>query len=189
MRNRRIVVSHYGGPDELRLIEEDCPEPGEDEVRVKVLASGVSLPDVLMREGVQPEKPALPFTPGWDLVGVVDRVGTGVSGFERGQLVAALPVTGAYADYICLPERELVPVPDGLDPAQAASLGLNYVTAYQMLHRVARVKAGERVLVHGGSGGVGTALLSRSSSAGGHSSSWRTSGACRTCCANARSRR
>jgi NADPH2:quinone reductase len=112
-----------------------------------------------MREGIHPETPRLPFTPGWDLVGVVDRLGDGVSGFEPGLTVAALPISGAYAEFVCLPQRELVPVPSGLDAAEAVSLVLNYVTAYQMLHRSARVKRGQRVLIHGAAGGVGSALL------------------------------
>ncbi len=159
MRYRRIVVSHYGGPDELRVAEEECPEPKRGEVRVRVLAAGVSLPDLMMREGIHPETPALPFTPGWDLVGVVDRLGDGVSGIEPGQIVAALPIFGAYAEYLCLRHRDLVPVPPGLDPAEAVSLILNYVTAYQMLHRSAKVKPRQRVLIHGAAGGVGSALL------------------------------
>ena len=159
MRRTRIIVTHYGGPDALRAVEEPCPEPADGEVRVRVLAAGVSLPDLLMREGVHPETPRLPFTPGWDLVGVVDRLGDGVPGIEPGHAVAALPISGAYTDYICLPQRELVPVPSGLDPAEAVSLILNYVTAYQMLHRTAKVRAGQRVLIHGASGGVGSALL------------------------------
>jgi NADPH2:quinone reductase len=159
LRHTRIVVTHYGGPDELRVVEEECPEPKAGEVRVRVLAAGVSLPDLLMREGVHPETPPLPFTPGWDLVGVVDRLGAGISGIEPGQMVAALPITGAYAEFVCLPQRELVPVPAGLDPAEAVSLVLNYVTAYQMLHRTAKVRAGQRVLIHGAAGGVGSALL------------------------------
>ena len=159
MKHTRVLVNHYGGPDALQVIEEDCPEPKPGEVRVRVLAAGVSLPDVLMREGVHPETPALPFTPGWDLVGVVDRLGHGVSGIEPGQLVAALPIHGAYAEFVCLPPRELVPVPSGLDAAEAVSLVLNYVTAHQMLHRSARVRSGQRALIHGASGGVGSALL------------------------------
>src|SRR5690242_4044686 len=159
MRHTRIVVSHYGGPDELRVVEEDCPEPKRGEVRVKVLAAGVSLPDIMMREGIHPETPRLPFTPGWDLVGVADRVGDGVSGIEVGQMVAALPIHGAYAEVVCLDRRELVPVPSELDAAEAVSLILNYVTAYQMLHRSAKVKPRQRVLIHGAAGGVGTALL------------------------------
>jgi NADPH:quinone reductase-like Zn-dependent oxidoreductase len=101
----------------------------------------------------------LPFTPGWDLVGVVERLGAGISGIELGQIVAALPITGAYAEFVCLPQRELVPVPAGLDPAEAVSLVLNYVTAYQMLHRSAKTRRGQRVLIHGAAGGVGSALL------------------------------
>lgn len=159
MRHTRIVVTHYGGPEALEVREEECPEPSPGEVRVRVLAAGVALPDVLMREGVHPETPSVPFTPGWDLVGMVERLGHGVSGVEPRQLVAALPISGAYAEFICLPERELVPVPAGLDAAETVSLVLNYVTAYQMLHRSARVSRGQRVLIHGAAGGVGSALL------------------------------
>jgi NADPH2:quinone reductase len=159
MRHTRIVVTRYGGPDALEVLEEECPEPKRGEVRVRVLAAGVALPDVMAREGVHPETPRVPFTPGWDLVGVVDRLGDGVSGIEPALRVAALPSHGTSAQFVCLPQRELVPVPSGLDPAEAVSLVLNYITAYQMLHRSAHVKAGQRVLIHGASGGVGTALL------------------------------
>ena len=132
-------ITHYGGPDALQVLEEECPEPKDGEVRVRVLAAGVSLPDIMAREGIHPETPPVPFTPGWDLVGVVDRLGDGVSGIEPGQMVAALPISGAYAEFVCLPQRELVPVPSGLDAAEAVSLVLNYITAYQMLHRSAKV--------------------------------------------------
>ena len=159
VKHTRIAVTHYGGPEALQVLEEECPEPTDGEVRMRVLAAGVSLPDLLMREGVHPETPPLPFTPGWDLVGVVDRLGSGVSGIETGQVVAALPIHGAYAEFICLPQRELVPVPPGVDAAEAVSLVLNYVTAYQMLHRSATVAPGQRVLIHGAAGGVGSALL------------------------------
>jgi NADPH:quinone reductase len=90
MRHTRIMVSHYGGPDELRVVEEECPEPKAGEVRVRVLAAGVCLPDLLMREGVHPETPRLPFTPGRDLVGVAERLGDGVS-FRRGRYPDRLP--------------------------------------------------------------------------------------------------
>jgi NADPH2:quinone reductase len=159
VKHTRIIVTHYGGPDTLQVLEEECPEPKGGEVRVRVLAAGVSLPDLMMREGVHPETPRLPFTPGWDLIGVVDRVGDGISGIEPGQVVAALPISGAYAEFVCLLRRELVPVPAGLDAAEAVSLVLNYVTAYQMLHRSAQVRPGQRVLIHGAGGGVGSALL------------------------------
>jgi len=159
VRHTRIIVTHYGGPDALRVVEEECPEPKDGEVRVRVLTAGVSLPDLMMREGVHPETPRLPFTPGWDLIGVVDRFGADISGIELGQIVAALPISGAYAEFVCLPQRELVPVPPGLDAAEAVSLVLNYVTAYQMLHRSVKVRSGQRVLIHGAAGGVGSALL------------------------------
>jgi NADPH:quinone reductase len=82
MRHTRIIVTHYGGPDALRVVREECPEPKDGEVRVRVLAAGVSLPDIMAREGVHPETPPVPFTPGWDLVGVVDRLGTDVPGIQ-----------------------------------------------------------------------------------------------------------
>src|SRR5689334_19426246 len=132
MRHRRVIITHYGGPDALQVIEEECPEPKQGEVRVKVLAAGVSLPDIMAREGIHPETPLVPFTPGWDLVGVVDRLGDGTSGLEPGETVAALPIHGAYAEFVCLPQHELVSVPDGLDPTEAVSVLLNYITAYQM---------------------------------------------------------
>lgn len=159
MRHTRIVVTHYGGPDALRVLEEECPEPKHGEVRVRVQAAGVSLPDIMAREGIHPETPRVPFTPGWDLVGVVDRLGAGISGIEPGQTVAAMPIHGAYAEFVCVPQRELVPVPRGLDSAEAVSLILNYITAYQMMHRSAKVRLGQSVLIHGAAGGVGSALL------------------------------
>jgi NADPH2:quinone reductase len=159
VKHTRIIVTHYGGPDALQVLEEECPQPKSGEVRVRVLAAGVSLPDLMMREGIHPETPPLPFTPGWDLVGVVDIPGPGVTGIEPGQIVAALPISGAYAEFICLPQRELVPVPSGLDAAEAVCLILNYITAYQMLHRSAKIKPGQRALIDGAAGGVGSALL------------------------------
>ncbi len=159
MTNLRIVVTHYGGPEVITVVEEECPVPIPGEIRVKVLAAGVSLPDVLAREGVHPETPRVPYTPGWDLVGVVDRIGHGVSSFELGQTVAAMPISGCYAQYVCLPERQFISVPTGLDPTETVAVVLNYITAYQILHRLAKVKPGQRVLIHGASGGVGTAFL------------------------------
>lgn len=159
MKHKRIIVTRYGGSDALQLIQEECPEPKKNEVRVRVLAAGVSLPDVMAREGIHPETPRVPFTPGWDIVGTVDCLGDGVTEFKLGQIVAAMPISGGYTEYICLPQCELVPVPSGLDSAEAVSLILNYITAFQMMYHVAKVKAGQRVLIHGAAGGVGTALL------------------------------
>ena len=129
MKHTRIIVTHYGGPDALQVLEEECPQPEYGEVRVRVLAAGVSLPDVMMREGIHPETPPLPFTPGWDLIGTVDRFGEGVSGLEPARIVAALPIRGTYAQFVCLPQRDLIPVPSGLDAAEGVSLVLNYGTS------------------------------------------------------------
>jgi NADPH2:quinone reductase len=159
LRQTKIVVTRYGGPEVITVAERECPAPGPGEIQVKVLAAGVSLPDVLAREGVHPETPRVPYTPGWDLVGLVNQIGEGVSGFDLGQTVAAMPISGCYAQYVCLPQRQLIPVPAGLDPAEAVAVVLNYITAYQMLNRSAKAKPGQRVLIHGASGGVGTALL------------------------------
>ena len=157
--NRRIIVPRYGGPDVMTFVEEPLPEPGPGEVRVRVLVAGVGYPDVLIREGSYPGGPKPPFTPGYEFVGIVDKLGAGVEGLQVGKTVGAITVYGSHADYLCVPAWWLVPVPDGLDPAEAAIVVFNYMTAYQMLHRTARVKQGERLLVHGAAGGVGTAVL------------------------------
>src|SRR5919205_2872891 len=110
MEYRRIVVSHFGGPENLLLAQDELPEPRANEVRIKVLAAGVSFADVLMRQGVHPESWNLgrtPFTPGWDVVGIVDKLGDKVSTtWQIGQMVAALPIAGGYAEYICLQSNE-----------------------------------------------------------------------------------
>lgn len=158
---RRVVITRRGGPEVLRIVEEEPGEPRAGEVRIRNLAAGVSFADIFMREGFHPEsifrRP--PFTPGWDIVGRVDAIGAGVSTVSPGEVVAALPIVGGYSEVLCLPEEELVPVPPGVDAAEAVSLILNYVTAYQMLHRSARVEPRQKVLVHSAAGGVGTALL------------------------------
>jgi NADPH2:quinone reductase len=166
MRHERVIVTQYGGPEVISLIEEEVPAPEAGEVRVKVLAAGVGLPDILAREGVHPETPRLPYTPGWDLVGIIDQLGEGVTGFEPSQTVAAMPIHGCYAQYVCLSQRKLVPVPAGLDPAEAVAVVLNYVTAYQMLHRSAQARRGQRMLIHGAAGGVGSAMLQLAQLAG-----------------------
>ncbi len=166
MRHERVIVTHYGGPEVINVIEEDVPAPGAKEVRVKVLAAGVSLPDVLAREGVHPETPRVPYTPGWDLVGIIDQLGEGVTGFELRQTVAAMPIHGCYAQYVCVPQGQLLRVPAGLDPAETVAVVLNYTTAYQMLHRLAKARPGQRMLVHGAAGGVGSAMLQLAKLAG-----------------------
>jgi NADPH:quinone reductase-like Zn-dependent oxidoreductase len=159
MTMTRVVVTAFGGPEVLRLIEKDLPQPRAGEVRVKVLAAGVAFADILFRRGLLRGVQSLPFTPGFDVVGIVDQVGEGVSTVKEGETVAALTETGGYAQFVVLPERELVPVPPQLDQAEAVSLVLNYTTAFQLLHRVGHAHPGQRLLVHGAGGGVGTAAL------------------------------
>src|SRR5215472_11243189 len=122
MRHKRVVIAQYGGPEVITVVEEEVPTPKAGEIRVKVLATGVSLPDVLAREGVHPETPRVPYTPGWDFVGTVDQLGEGVTGFELGQTVAGMPIHGCYAQYLCVPQRKLVSTPAGLDPAEAVAV-------------------------------------------------------------------
>lgn len=161
MSYQRVIVKAFGGPDALELVEEAAlPEPGPGEARVKVQAASASFSDMLVRRGIYPflgEKP--PLTPGYDMVGVVDAVGPGVTGVQAGQRVADLTKLGAYTEYLVWPAERLVPVPESLDSAEAVSMVLTYVTAYQMLHRIARVPQRGTILVHGGGGAVGSALL------------------------------
>jgi hypothetical protein len=149
---QRVVVDRFGGPEVLRVVEEDDPRPGPGEVRVRVLAAGVSFSDALLRAGVYLGGPKPPFTPGYELVGVVEELGPGCSRLRVGGRVAVLTVWGADAERVCVPEKYAVEVPEDLDPAEVVSLVLPYMTAYQLLHRVARVKSGETVLVHGAAG-------------------------------------
>jgi NADPH2:quinone reductase len=158
-KNLRVVITAQGGPEVLKLVEDDLPTPERGQVRVRNFVSGVAYADVLMRHGLYPKTPPVPFAPGYDIVGEIDAVGPGVQGFSVGQRVAALTMTGGYAQFTIVPEAHLVPVPANLDPAEAVSLVLNYVTAYQMLHRFAHIREGQSLLVHGAAGGVGTAAL------------------------------
>lgn len=157
-RQQRMLISRRGGPEVLTLVDGPMPQPGRGQVRLRVLATGVAFADVLMREGLYPSMPPYPFAPGYDVVGEVDAVGPD-AGLSVGQRVAALTVTGGYARYIVVPAEDCVPVPEGVDSASAVALVLNYLTAYQMLYRVAAVTAGSRILVHGAAGGAGSALV------------------------------
>lgn len=148
MPNTRVVVTRYGGPEVLTAVEEPLRSPRAGEVRVRVAAAGVALADVMRREGVYPGSPTPPFTPGYDVVGVVDEVGDGVDGFSPGDRVAVFfNGIGGYASHVWATVDDLYPVPVQLDPVLAVASILNYVTAYQMLHRIARVAAGESILV------------------------------------------
>lgn len=154
-----IVLPGVGEPETLEVRQRELPEPGKGEVMIRVEASGISFAEKSMRRGRYPGQPSFPFVPGYDLVGVVTARGTGVTAVALGQRVAAVTKTGGWADYAVLSASSLVPVPDGLDAAEAESAVVNGVTAWQMLHRLARVRAGQTVLVHGATGGVGVLLV------------------------------
>jgi NADPH:quinone reductase-like Zn-dependent oxidoreductase len=161
MSYKKVILNEFGGPKVLQVLEEDAlPEPEASEVRVKVLAASATFTDTMVRKGIYYGfKETPPLSPGYDMVGVVDKLGAGVTGLEVGQMVADLTVFGAYAEYMLRPVDSLVPVPESLDPAEAVSMVLSYVTAYQMLHRIAKVHRGQKILVHGAGGAVGTAML------------------------------
>jgi NADPH:quinone reductase-like Zn-dependent oxidoreductase len=154
-----VMLTRKGGPEVLEVVERGLPQPGDGELRVKVQATGVGSTDVTMRRGSYPYAPPIPFVPGYETVGTVDAVGPGVTGFALGDRVAALLVHGGYATHVVRGAEHWVKVPDGLDSAEAVSLILNYVTAYQMIHRVAKLQPGQRALVNAANGGVGQALL------------------------------
>lgn len=154
-----VMLTKKGGPDVLVTMELPLPEPGPGEVRVKVRATGVGATDIAIRRGFYPYAPRIPFVPGYESVGCVDAVGTGVTTLKVGDRVCALLVHGGYATHVVRGAEHWVKVPGGLDDVQTVALILNYVTAYQMIHRSARLHAGQSALVNAASGGVGQALL------------------------------
>jgi len=165
---KKIVLTGFGGPGCLEVQTVDAlPEPEGTEVRIRVLVTSAAFTDVMIRKGMYPdvkEKP--PFTPGYDLVGVVDSAGPEASRFRSGDRVADLTTIGAYAEYVCLPEERLTPVPEGVSETDALGMILSAVTPYQMLHRVAKAQAGQTLLIHGAGGAVGTAMLQLARDAG-----------------------
>lgn len=166
MHSRHLSVTRIGGLDTMEMRTSEVGQPGPGEVRVRVDAAGVSYGDLLLRLGVIPGGPKPPFTPGYDIAGVVESVGSGVSDLQEGQPVAALLRTGGYSERLVLPAEWLVPRPSGAEAVESAAVALNYFIAHQMLHRVAQVQPGERILVHGASGGVGVAFLQLAQLAG-----------------------
>jgi NADPH2:quinone reductase len=163
---KRVVVDRFGGPEVVKVVDAPEPRPGRREALVRVLAAGVSNSDAQLRAGTYIGGPRPPFTPGYELVGVVEELGPGCSRLRVGQRVGALTVWGADAERVCVPEQYAVEVPEDLDPAEVVSLVFPYMTAYQLLHRAGSAKRGETVLVHGAAGRVGTALLELGALAG-----------------------
>ena len=161
LRNRVVQVRRFGSADELEVVDAPLPTAGRGEVRVRVLASSLNYTEVLIRRHLYPQTIRLhpPFVLGYDVVGVIDQLGDGVRGFQLGDRVADMTVVGSHAAYRTLRAKDLARVPSGIDAAEAATLILSWMTAYQLLHRSAHVTPGQRVLVHGAAGAVGQALL------------------------------
>jgi len=156
---RAYVMERPGGPELLEARDLPLRQPGPGELRVRVRACGLGATDLTVLSGNYPFAPRLPIVGGYEIAGEVEAIGEGVKGFHIGQRVAALTVYGGFAEKITREARYFVPIPDGVSDVEAASLVLNYVTAWQMIHRVARPQAGASALVTAAGGGVGTALL------------------------------
>jgi NADPH:quinone reductase len=159
--NRVVKVRYFGGPDGLEVVDAPLPTAGRGEVRVRVVASSVQYTDVLIRRHLYPQtvRRRPPFVLGYDVVGEIDQLGDGVRDLQVGDRVADLTVVGSNAAYRTLRADRLTRVPADLDAAEVATLILSWTTAYQLLHRAARVQRGQRVLVHGAAGAVGQAQL------------------------------
>ena len=156
---RAFVITRPGGPEVLEARDLPVTEPGRGELRVRVRACGVGATDLMVLKGNYRFAPKLPIVGGYEIAGEVEAIGEGVRGFRIGQRVAALTVHGGFAERLIREARHFVPIPDGVSDVEAASLVLNYVTAWQMIHRVARLEPGATALVTAAAGGVGTALL------------------------------
>ena len=156
---KAIEISEPGGPEMLRPCTRPVPEPGEGEVLVRVAAAGVNFPDVAQRRGNYPPPPGASDLPGLELSGEVAALGPGVTGPAPGDAVCALVSGGGYAEYCAVPVPQCLPVPDGLDMVQAAALPETFFTVWTNLFDGGRMKAGETVLIHGGSGGIGTTAI------------------------------
>jgi NADPH:quinone reductase-like Zn-dependent oxidoreductase len=159
MKYKSILVTQRGGLEALQIVENDLRPPVEGEARIRILATAVCQDDIAIRIGNRPFLKKPPFVPGYSFIGIIDATGEGVRDVKVGERVAALTQYGSHAEAIYWNANELVRVPESLDPAEAVTLILNYLVAYQVLHRIAKVKAGDKALIIGASGGVGTAFL------------------------------
>ncbi|MFI6868113.1 medium chain dehydrogenase/reductase family protein [Nocardia sp. NPDC050406] len=154
-----VVLPGRVEPHELRVEQRELPPPAPGQAVVRVEATGVSFAEQQMRRGKYYDQPPFPFVPGYDLVGTVAAVGDAVDPRLVGRRVAALTKTGGWSTHVLLDAADLVAVPEGLDAAAAETFVVNGITAWQMLHRVAKVTAGQTILVHGANGGVGSTLV------------------------------
>ena len=156
---RTVVMSGSGGPEVLGIGVRPTPEPGPGDLLVRVEAAGVNRPDLMQRQGKYPPPPGASDILGLELAGTVERVGANVSRWKPGDRVCALVAGGAYAEYCVVPEPQALAIPSGLDPVHAAAIPETYFTVWTNLFERGRLQEGERVLVHGGTSGIGTTAI------------------------------
>jgi len=156
---RAVEISRPGDPDVLVEVERPTPQPAPGEVLVKVAAAGVNRPDVMQRMGHYPPPPGITDIPGLEIAGVIDRLGDGVSGWRVGDNVTALVAGGGYAEYCVVPAPQCLPVPANVDFTRAAAVPETFFTVWTNVFERGRLKAGESILIHGGSSGIGTTAI------------------------------
>lgn len=164
---KSVVVHEYGPPEVMKLEDVPTPEPGDGQVLVKITAAGVNPVDTYLRSGNHAHAPKLPYTPGKDAAGVVEKIGVGVTKFKPGDRVyTAGSITGTYAEYALFEENHLGRLPDNVSFEEGAGIWTPYATAFRALFQKAGAKGGETVLIHGASGGVGVAAIQWAKHAG-----------------------
>src|SRR3954451_7330203 len=156
---RKMVITRHGAPDVFAAVDGPAPEPGDGEVRIAVRAAGVNFADVLARIGLYPDAPKPPVVVGYEVAGVVDAIGSGVTRVHVGDRVVALTRFGGYATDVVVPSEFVFLLPDEVSDAEGAALPVNYLTAVIALYKLANIAAGETVLIHGAGGGVGIAAM------------------------------
>lgn len=156
---RRVVLTKAGGPSTLAVIPMEMPQPKQGEIRIEVVYAGINFADLLMRLGLYQPRPKYPFTPGYEMSGVVDAVGEDVTNFSIGQRVVAAVPNGGQASHVIVNSKRALALPDEVRLDVAASIPVTYLTAHHMLHHLGHMTKDDSVLIHGGAGGVGTAAL------------------------------
>ncbi|HQU84779.1 MAG TPA: NADPH:quinone reductase [Pyrinomonadaceae bacterium] len=164
---KAIIVKNFGEPEVMKLEETETPEPNGNQVLVRVKAAGVNPVDTYIRTGTYAQKPNLPYTPGKDAAGIVEKIGANVSKFAVGDRVLTADAgSGTYAEFCVCEEKDLIKLPENVSFEQGAGVFVPYATAFRALFQKAKIRAGETVLIHGASGGVGTAAIQWAKNAG-----------------------
>lgn len=156
---RRVEFTKAGSPSTIRVAEMPMPEPKQGQVRVKVAFAGINFADLLMRLGFYQPRPPYPFTPGYEVSGIIDALGDDESQFTIGQRVVAAMSTGGQSSHVVVDAQRVLPLPEEISLEAAAAMPVTYLTAHHMLHHLGHLDEHESVLIHGGAGGVGTAAL------------------------------